>query len=197
MVTGFFQTQVVTVWKETRATASFYFSTELTDLAHTWEIASDITQTLMSFEEWLFRYSALIGNDAGIRSITTRIVAPMGGAAYRRAFMGGGIQGTGGSAVGISNEAVRIRWIADTEQHGKHQVRIGPLPVGATRSVDYFGFFYAACVAFGSVHIGTHLSPLGREFTACVRNADGSFHPIVRGDVYWPPSWASKRSRGH
>jgi len=192
-IPSWYQTQVRTRWRATNATATFYWETELTDPDNSWAVAADIQQTILSFDEWLFRFSWLIGNDAGIVGLATRRVFPAGNATYRQGFGGGGIQGQFPSPVCVTNEAVKFRWFPEQDRKGKHQVRIGPMPAGATRSVEYWDPFYAACVAFGNVHIGTHISPFGREFTASVRNGDGTFSRILRGSVNWPPSWASKR----
>lgn len=183
-----YQTQVWTAFNKSRAVNRFFFLANNAASIHPAKMAGEINAELYINTDWLFFYTSLISEKAGVKLITTRRVGGIGASAWRASFPGGGIQGRWLGDMADNYQAATIAWTTATGSTGRYANRIGPLGEGVFRIGNWYPLFVLAVNAFITAHLTVMVTASGVPFRSHLVSATGVREPVDAGFLRYPPS---------
>jgi hypothetical protein len=170
-----------------RSTIDFYWGIDNNLGIHPFQVAEELNQCLFSITTWAFRLTGPLSSSCWWHKLRTRRIRPTGSAARSVKFTNGSNPGQWPFGIDVLYQTANIKWSFAGDTTGKHQVRLGPIGVGAIQLGAWFPFFTAAVQLFINEHLTPKVLGSGLVALACVNHQSTGGTEIEIGQLQWPP----------
>jgi hypothetical protein len=170
-----------------RSTLNFYWNIDNNLSVHPFQVAEELNQCIFSLTNWAFALSGPLSASSWWHRLRTRRVRPTGGPARSVKFTNGSNPGQWPFDVDVLYQSANVKWSFAGDSTGKHQVRLGPIGVGAIQSETWFPLFVAAVDLFIIEHLTPKVLVSGLVAMACINHQTTGGTLIEIGQLQWPP----------